>query len=348
MKQQLAILIACFSVGVLGYNIDWYPKAPPGIPENRICRPTESGYYIQDPHDCQKYFACDSDGIAHEKTCAPQVYHVINDRLGECRPLKQAVCGTRRLKDETPALPTTAKNLPTLASSTDETWRTQANCVGQKNGKYNVPNQCKKILTCHEERAYLSSCPANLVFDELINTPGQEGCEYLENAKRTDCNQWNIDGERDNDADTDIEALEGYSNIQPWMNQLDCSRLQDGKHSIPNYCGVYYYCLGGRNLGTQQCAVGLAFENRHGFDGDCFFGEEVSRNDCAEKKYCEKKGAGNHYTNDHACDRYMYCSSDRGIAQPTNCPIDTIFQLINEHQGFGCVQKELSKREGCY
>merc|ERR1712156_337817 len=63
-------------------------------------------------------------------------------------------------------------------------------CRGQPNGIYNIPNQCRKYLTCADGIARVQSCPANLVFDELANEPGQAGCQWLENAKRTDCSLW--------------------------------------------------------------------------------------------------------------------------------------------------------------
>jgi len=319
---------------------------------NPICEPTKDGYYTLDPNDCQKYYICGSTGRAFPKTCSPGFFQRIDERSGRCTTLKEANCGTRQIPAvyedalETGISPVELPSKVHLSTAEhDQSWRTQANCHGQRDGIYNIPNQCRKYLTCAEGVAHVQSCPANLVFDELANEPGQAGCLWLENAKRTDCSQYEtIDAKEEHH---DLEAIEGYTSVLPWMKEMDCSYLPDGKHPIPNHCGVYFNCLGGKNLGTQQCPVGTAFENRDGFEGDCFFGEEMSRTDCAEQRYCQEHGAGNHYTRDRACDRFMYCSTERGMATPTNCPPNTIFDLISDHQGLGCVNRDVTRRSEC-
>jgi len=342
--MKFFILFASLALAVLGSKFE--------RSANPVCESTKDGYYTLDPNDCQKYYICGSTGRAFPKSCSPGFFQRIDERTGRCTTLEEANCGTRSIPDGYKATLTTGISpveLPSKHSESDnlsgESWRTQANCRGQPNGIYNIPNQCRKYLTCADGIAHVQSCPANLVFDELANEPGQAGCQWLENAKRTDCSLWEATDAKEGNGD--LESVEGYSSILPWMDQMDCSSLPDGKHLIPNHCGVYFNCLAGKNLGTQQCPVGTAFENRGGFEGDCFFGEEMTRTDCAEQRYCQEHGAGNHYTRDRACDRFMYCSTDKGLATPTNCPPNTIFDLISDHQGLGCVHKDVTKRSEC-
>lgn len=312
-----------------------------------FCQPSERGYYVAHPLDCQKYIICISDGNALEGSCEPNYYNIITDKLGECMPLEQVNCGQRKVPEslkpdeEQPSIVVTPPHLATPLPSENEAWREQMDCNNQQDGFYNIPNQCHKFLHCQDGGSYVKDCPDNLVYDELTTQRGQAACDYLENTKRTDCVEAIP-------SDEPTLLLSGHAKVQAWMNQLPCSGLKDGKHAIHEHCGLYYTCLAGKNLGAQPCHIGTAFEAREGAEGgDCFNGEQISRQDCEQKKYCEIHGAGKHATLSNSCDRYINCDTNESIAYELGCADGTVLEYNKEEQGLNCVSLQRASRVDC-
>jgi len=342
---QALYLVVFYGVVVFGSTTPKEQSNGEDFDAKMLCQPSERGYYAAHPLDCQKYIICISDGNALEGSCEPNYYNIINDKLGECLPQEQVNCGQRKipehLKPEVkPSIVVTPPHLGNPLSSKDEAWREQMDCNNQKDGFYNIPNQCHKFLHCQDGSSYVKDCPDNLVYDELTTQRGQAACNYLENTKRTDCGAAIT-------SDKPALQLSGHAEVQEWMNQLPCSGLRDGKHAIPKHCGLYYTCLSDKNVGAQPCHIGTAFEAREGAEGDCFNGEQISRQDCEQKKYCEIHGAGKHATLSNACDRYINCDTNKSIAYELDCPAGTVFEYSNEEQIFRCVSLRRTSRVDC-
>ncbi|XP_040571923.1 protein obstructor-E isoform X2 [Lepeophtheirus salmonis] len=220
------------------FTIIGFVSSTPDLLADYECEPSDTGYIVPDPIQCDRYATCSKDGEKVIILCQDGL--AFHDRRGICVPLNEAECTDRRALQE----PNTEQG--SLCR------RLNGNFPYVKNEDIeDDTNECTHFFRCVNGVASKSYCPAGTTFDfDLLQ------CIHTERSTREECK-----------ASTTLNFKCPEVKF-PFSKKHSPLLMRFGAHdrlAHPEDCSKFYVCLPNGQPILSSCPPPDVFNSKTGF-----------------------------------------------------------------------------------